>query len=168
MEPEKIDIDHFIYKAEENRYMDCCSVAQSCPTLCNPMGCSTPGLPVLHHLPWLAQTHVHQVTHAIQPSHPLSQSKRLVLCHIYEYPGEEGRMEWIARLGLTHIQYWYYVQSRWITNSTYCVAQRTLLGASHDLNRKEIQKTGGMCVHSTDSLCSMQKLTQHYKATTQQ
>ena len=36
----------------------CCSVTQSCPTLCNPMDCSTPGFPVLHHLPRLAQTHV--------------------------------------------------------------------------------------------------------------
>ena len=36
----------------------CCSVAQSCPTLCDPMDCSTPGLPVLHHLPELAQTQV--------------------------------------------------------------------------------------------------------------
>ena len=38
----------------------CCSVAQSCPTLCNPMDCSTPGIPVLHHLPELAQTRVHR------------------------------------------------------------------------------------------------------------
>ena len=38
-----------------------CSVAQSCPTLCDPMGCSTPGFPVLHHLLELAQTHVHWV-----------------------------------------------------------------------------------------------------------
>ena len=37
----------------------CCSLAQSCPTLCDPMDCSTPGFPVLHHLPELAQTHVH-------------------------------------------------------------------------------------------------------------
>ena len=50
----------------------CCSVTKSCPTLCDPMGWSTPGLPVLHHLPELAQTHVHQVGDAIQPSHPLS------------------------------------------------------------------------------------------------
>ena len=50
----------------------CCSVAQSCPTVCDPVGCSTPGLPVHHHLPELAQTHVHRVGDAIQPSHPLS------------------------------------------------------------------------------------------------
>ena len=49
----------------------CCSVAQSCPTLCEPMDYSTPGFPVLHHLPELAQTHVHRVSDAIQPSHPL-------------------------------------------------------------------------------------------------
>ena len=47
------------------------SVAQSGPTLCDPMDCSTPGLPVLHQLPELAQTHVHRVSDAIQPSHPL-------------------------------------------------------------------------------------------------
>ena len=50
----------------------CCSVAQSCLTLCTPMNCSMPGFPVLHHLPELAQTHVHGVSDAIQPSHPLS------------------------------------------------------------------------------------------------
>ena len=48
----------------------CCSVAQSCPTLCDPMGWSTPGLPVLCDLPEPAQTHVHWVSDAIQPSHP--------------------------------------------------------------------------------------------------
>ena len=48
------------------------SVAQSCPTLCDPMDCSTPGLPVYHQLPEFTQTHVHWVSDAIQPSHPLS------------------------------------------------------------------------------------------------
>ena len=48
------------------------SVAQSCPTLCDPMCCSTPGLPVDHQLPEFTQTHVHRVSDAIQPSHPLS------------------------------------------------------------------------------------------------
>ena len=48
------------------------SVAQSCPTLCNPMNRSTPGLLVHHHLLEFTQTHVHQVGDAIQPSHPLS------------------------------------------------------------------------------------------------
>ena len=48
------------------------SVAQSCPTLCDPMNHSTPGLPVHHQLPEFTQTHVQQVSDAIQPSHPLS------------------------------------------------------------------------------------------------
>ena len=48
------------------------SVAQLCPTLCDPMNCSTPGLPVHHQLPEFTQTHVHRVGDAIQPSHPLS------------------------------------------------------------------------------------------------
>ena len=67
------------------------SVAQSCTTLCDPMDCSTPAFPVHHQLPELAQTHVHGVGDAIQPSHPplspspafsLSQhhSNELVLC----------------------------------------------------------------------------------------
>ena len=49
----------------------CCSITQSCPTLWGPMDCSTPGLPVLHHLLEFAQIHVHWVGDAIQPSHPL-------------------------------------------------------------------------------------------------
>uniref|UniRef100_A0AC11EJG2 RALBP1 associated Eps domain containing 1 n=1 Tax=Ovis aries TaxID=9940 RepID=A0AC11EJG2_SHEEP len=48
------------------------SVAQSCPTLCDPMNHSTPGLPVHHQLTEFTQTHVHRVVDAIQPSHPLS------------------------------------------------------------------------------------------------
>ena len=47
------------------------SVAQLCPTLCNPLDCSRPGLPVHHKLPEFTQTHVHRVGDAIQPSHPV-------------------------------------------------------------------------------------------------
>ena len=47
------------------------SVAESCPTLCDPMNRSMPGLPVHHQLPEFTQTHVHRVGDAIQPSHPL-------------------------------------------------------------------------------------------------
>ena len=53
--------------------MCCCySVAQSCPTLCDPMGCSMPGFLVLAHFPELAQTQVHGAGDAIQPFHPVS------------------------------------------------------------------------------------------------
>ena len=53
-------------------YVQFSSVAQSCPTLCNPMKCSMPGLPVHHQLPESTQTHVHRVGDAIQPFHSLS------------------------------------------------------------------------------------------------
>ena len=48
------------------------SVTQTCPNLCDPMDCSTPGLPVHYQLPVFTQTHVHWVSDVIQPSHPLS------------------------------------------------------------------------------------------------
>ena len=51
-----------------------CSVTQSSLTLCDPMDCSTPGLPVSHHLPEFSQVHVHCIGDAIQPSHPLIRS----------------------------------------------------------------------------------------------
>ena len=64
----------FQHSGLEN-FMDCIvqfsSVTQSCPTLCDPMYCNTPGLPVHHQLPEFTQTHVHGVSDAIQPSHPL-------------------------------------------------------------------------------------------------
>ena len=53
------------------------SVAQSCPTLCDPMNHSTPGLLVHHQLPEFTETHVHRVGDAIQPSHPLSSPSPL-------------------------------------------------------------------------------------------
>ena len=49
-----------------------CLIAKSCPTLCSPTNFSTPGFPVFHHLLEFAQTHIHRVSDAIQPSHPLS------------------------------------------------------------------------------------------------
>ena len=48
--------------------LSCCSLTKSCPTLCDPVDCSTPGFPVLHYLREFAQTHVHWVGDAIQPS----------------------------------------------------------------------------------------------------
>ena len=56
----------------DKRCVQFSSVAQSCPTLCDPMNRSTPGLPVHHQLPEFTQTHVHRVSDAIQPSHALS------------------------------------------------------------------------------------------------
>ena len=57
----------------------CCSVTKSCPTLCDPMDCSTPGCPVLHYLPEFTEIYVHWVGDAIQPSHPLLPTSLLAL-----------------------------------------------------------------------------------------
>ena len=57
---------------QKNNSVQFSSVAQSCPTLCDPMNRSTPGLPVHHQLPEFTQAHVHRLGDAIQPSHPLS------------------------------------------------------------------------------------------------
>ena len=62
----------FLLSSLEEVSVQFSSVAQSCPTLCDPMNRSTPGLPVHHQLPEFTQTHVHRVSDTIQPSHPLS------------------------------------------------------------------------------------------------
>ena len=69
-------ITSYIWGLSDNHQFS--SVAQSCPTLCCPKNCSMPGLPVYHQLLEPTQTHVHWVTDAIQPPHPLSS---LVLLH---------------------------------------------------------------------------------------
>ena len=66
-----ITVNEKIHTMRFNYCCGCCSVTQSCLTLCNPMDCSMPGFPVLHHLPEHAQTQVHWVGNTIQPSHPL-------------------------------------------------------------------------------------------------
>ena len=61
-----------VYLGSRESFLQFSSVTQSCPTLCDPMNRSTPGLPVRHQLPEFSQTHVHRVSDANQPSHPLS------------------------------------------------------------------------------------------------
>ena len=62
---------------QQSQFSQFISVAQSCPTLCDPMNRSTPGLPVHHQLPEFTQTHIHWVSDAIQASHPLSSPSPL-------------------------------------------------------------------------------------------
>ena len=66
--------------------------SQSCPTLCDPMDCSTPGLPVHHQLLELAQTHVHWVGDAIQPSYPLSSHSPPA----FNLSQHEGLFHWVS------------------------------------------------------------------------
>ena len=68
------------------------SVPQSCPTLCDPMNHRTPGLSVHHQLPEFTQTHVHRVTDAIQPSHPLSSPSPPTF-NLFQY---QGLFQWVS------------------------------------------------------------------------
>ena len=72
------------------------SVAQSCPTVCDPMGCSTLGLHVHHQLPEFTQTNVHWVSDAIQPSHPLSSPSPPAL----SLSQHQGLFKWVSSLHL--------------------------------------------------------------------
>ena len=75
-------------------YIQFSSVTESCPTLCNPMNCSTPGLPIHHQLPEFTQTYVDQVGDAIQPSYPLSSPSPPAL-----NPSQhQGLFQWVSSL----------------------------------------------------------------------
>ena len=69
------------------------SVTRWCPTLCDPMDCSTPDLPVHHQLSELAQIHVHRVSDAIQPSHPLSSPSPA-----FDLSQHQGLFQWVSSL----------------------------------------------------------------------
>ena len=84
------------------------SVAQSCPTVCDLMGCSMPGFPVHHQLPELTQTHVHWVNDAIQPSQPLSSPSPPT----FSLSQHQGLFQWVrslhqvAKVLEPQLQYW--------------------------------------------------------------
>ena len=92
------------------------SVAQSCPTLCNPMNRSVPGLPVHHQLPEFTQTHVHQVSDAIQPSHPPSspfppapnpsQHQSFPMSQLFAWSGQSTGVSALASFLPKNIQDW--------------------------------------------------------------
>ena len=89
------------------------SVAQSCPTLSNPMDCNTPGFPVHHQLPEFTQTHLHWVSDAIQPSHPLSSSvipfssclqsfPASGFFHMSRFFSSGGQSIWVSAFSISH------------------------------------------------------------------
>ena len=84
----------------------CCSVTQSCPTLCDPVDCSAPGLPVPHHLLQFAQVHVHCIGDATWPSDPLmSSSPALNLSQhqgLFQSVGSSHQVTKILELQLQH------------------------------------------------------------------
>ena len=98
----------------------CCSATKLCPTLCDPVDCSTSGFPVLHYLPEFAQTHVHWVSDAIQPSHPHSISSfsscaqsfpasgAFPMCQLFIFSGQESiRASALASVLPMNIQGWF-------------------------------------------------------------
>ena len=82
----------------------CCSVAQSCLTVRNPMDCSTPGFPVLHYLPEFAQTHVHWVSDATQPS--ISSSVILFSFCLQSFPASIRVFSNKSALCIRRRKYW--------------------------------------------------------------
>jgi len=74
------------------------SASQLCPILCDPMDCSMPGLPVHHQLPEFTQTHVHRVSNAIQPSHPMSSTSP----RTFNLSQHQGLFQWVGHNWATH------------------------------------------------------------------
>ena len=71
-----------------------CSVTTSCPTFCNPMDCSMPGFPILHHLPEFLHTHVNRVDDTVQPSHPLLSP----FPPTFSLSQHQGLFQWVSSL----------------------------------------------------------------------
>ena len=84
--------EYFHVQTQKHSSVQFSSVAQSCPTLCNPINRSTPGLPVHHQLPESTQTHVHRVGDAIQPSHPRSSPSPPAL----NLSQHQGLFQWVS------------------------------------------------------------------------
>ena len=82
------------------------SVTQLCPTLCEPMDCSTPGLPVHHQLPQFTQTHVHWVSDAIQPSHPRPSPSSSA----FNLSQRQGLFQWLNLFFLGYTPFKSYLQ----------------------------------------------------------
>ena len=83
-------VNHILSSVKEKLHLS--SVAQSCPTLCDPMDCSKPGLPVHHQLPEFTQTHVHWVGDVIQSSHPLSSPSPPA----FNISQHQGLFKWVS------------------------------------------------------------------------
>ena len=88
----KITFLNFLKNYMSSYYIS--SVAPSCLTLCDPVNCSMPGLPVHHQFPGFIQTHVHWVSDAIQPSHPLSSPSSPAL----NLSQHQGLLQWVSSL----------------------------------------------------------------------
>ena len=116
-------------------------IAKSCPTLFDPMDCSTPGFPVLHHLPEFAQSHVRWVSDVIQPPHPLSPPSLAL-----NLSQHQGLLQWVScsrqEPKVSELQHQYF---QWIFRLIYFrsdwfdlpVVQRTLKSLLQNYSLKE-------------------------------
>ena len=86
----QVNVD--ILGISELKWRDISSVTQLCPTLRNPMDCSTPSFPVHHQFPELTQTHAHRVGDVIQPSHPLSSPSPPA----FNLSQNQGLFKWVS------------------------------------------------------------------------
>ena len=103
--------DHWSLSVNFLNYLSCCycSVAKSCPPLCNTMDGSTPGLPVPHHLPEFAQVYIHWISGAIHTFHPLSlPSSAFSLFqhqHLFQWVSSSHQVAKILELQLHHLSF---------------------------------------------------------------
>ena len=106
----------------------CCSVTKLCLTPCDPMDCSTPGFLVLHHLPELAHTHVHWISDAIQPSHPLSPPPPALNLSqhqgLFQWVGSSHQVAKVSELQLQHQSFQWIIRvdfhQDWLVWSSFC------------------------------------------------
>ena len=118
----------------------CCSVTKLCLTLSHPMNCSTPDFPVFHYLQEFAQTHVHWVDDAIQPSHPLSPSSPLVLS-LSQHQGLSSE----SALCITWPKYWSF---------SFIISQFSRSVMSNSLRPHGLRHAGLPCSSPTPGTCS--------------
>ena len=130
------------------------SVAQLCLTLCSPMDCSMPGIPVLHHLPELAQTYLHWVGDAIQPSHPLLSPSPPA----FNLSQHQGLFQWIRKWQPTLVFFPGESHGRGAWQAT--VHGVTRVG--HDLATKERERERESSLHQVAKVLEFQLQHQTY------
>ena len=115
------------------------SVAQSCPTLCDPMNCSTPDFPAHHQLLEHVQIHIHQVGDAIQPNHPLLSS----FPPAFNLSQHQGHFQWVS----SHFYYYYYYYfycyksgTTWRVTTWHEATLSNYSSKSHSYSSKKINK----------------------------
>ena len=136
------------------------SVTQSCPTLCDPMNCSTPGLPVHHQHSEFTQTHVHRVSDAIQPSHPLDilkQSEKNLQSHLVMCYSHSPIM--LSAMIHIYVCIYIYIYAQWVQWFIYICVYICIYIYINDLHHKQY-----IPICSTEVLISLCLHSQHMYA----